>query len=306
MGLRRFVRGAVRCAGCAGVGVMLALAVAPGAQAQTLQEELARLVNEHPRLRAVRDGVEQARAGVQAAGAPALPNVTLNADTTYKNIDSPANRAQDSIWSRRGERTGINVTQMLFDGGRTSANRESAEHQARAAELDLRSQRQQILLEGVTMYIEVVRQARLVDLARKNELIISDRLSLEDERVQRGGGTAVDVLLAKTRLQLAKERRVVLEGALRDMITRYNQVFGHPPDLGRMTDPPLAVHLVPGGIDPAIAEAFGRNPVLTGAAAQVAAARVAQRSARRLPSDLRPRGRVQLGAQPRRHPWHAP
>ena len=266
------------------MGVALAFALATTAltpaSAQTLQDELERLVQEHPQLKASRDAVEQARAGITAAAAGGLPNVTLTGDATYKKIDSPSTRAIDNPWSRIGERAGVNVSQNLFDGGRTAAGKQGAQLQVTSAEYDLRGTRQQLLLQGVTAYIEVVRQARLVDLSRKNERIISDRLSLEDERVQRGGGTAVDVLLAKTRLQLAKERRVVLEGQLRDMITRYNQVFGHPPDPERMVDPPLAAYLVPADLDSVIAESFQRNPVLTGAAAQVEAARIAQRSAR--------------------------
>ena len=43
-------------------------------------------------------------------------------------------------------------------------------------------------------------------MSRLNETNIQNQLNLEDERVQRGSGIAVDVLQAKSRLQLAKER----------------------------------------------------------------------------------------------------
>ena len=135
-------------------------------------------------------------------------------------------------------------------------------------------------MEGTTAYINVVRQARLVDLASRNEAIIAQRLELEDERVQRGGGIAVDVLLSKTRLQLVKERRVVFEGALRDAITRYTQVFGHPPDPANMLDPALAAHLVPANLDAALVEALQRNPLVVSAGGQVDLARVRQEGAR--------------------------
>ncbi len=217
---------------------------------------------------------------MRRAAAGNLPNVTLNADNTYRNINGPGQRSEENIWSRTGQSASINMTQNLFDAGRSSGSKRIAELTQSATEMDLRNTRQQVLLQGANAYVEVVRQARLVDLARKNEQIIADRTSLEDERVQRGGGTAVDVLLAKTRLQLAKERRVVLEGGLRDAISRYTQVFGHPPDPTKMIDPALALYLVPVDVDEAINEGFQRNPVLAGSAFQVSAARTQQEVAR--------------------------
>ena len=54
--------------------------------------------------------------------------------------------------------------------------------------------------------INVLQQKRLIEMSRLNETNIQNQLNLEDERVQRGSGIAVDVLQAKSRLQLAKER----------------------------------------------------------------------------------------------------
>jgi adhesin transport system outer membrane protein len=67
--------------------------------------------------------------------------------------------------------------------------------------------RQGMLLKGINSYINVLRQRRLIELAPLNETNIQNQLNLEDERVQRGSGIAVDILQAKSRLQPAKERR---------------------------------------------------------------------------------------------------
>ena len=45
------------------------------------------------------------------------------------------------------------------------------------------------------------RQNQLVELATQNEETIQIQLNLEDERVLKGSGIAIDVLQAKSRLQ---------------------------------------------------------------------------------------------------------
>ncbi|MFO1113194.1 MAG: TolC family protein [Rhodospirillales bacterium] len=107
-----------------------------------------------------------------------------------------------------------------------------------AAEFTLQGVRQNVLFDGIDAYLEVLRQSRLVALGHESERTIMRQLHLEDERVQRGAGIAVDVLQAKSRLQVAKERRIGFEGGLADANTRYIEVFNHPPQPSRMVEPP--------------------------------------------------------------------
>ena len=151
-------------------------------------------------------------------------------------IDSPGERTrlQDQdhkVWSRTGITAGVTATQNLFNGYNTASLVKTARLTKEIAELTLKGTRQNILFEGTSAYIDVLRQMRLIDLARNNEMTIQRQLNLEDERVRRGSGIAVDVLQAKSRLQLTKERRVNFEGALEDSVSRYFQVYGHAPNL---------------------------------------------------------------------------
>src|SRR3954469_17822941 len=119
---RTRIRGALATLSVAAAGCLAA-----PAGAQTLQEELLRLVQQNPQILAARDSAAQAGAAVRSAAAAGYPNVTLNADDTYRYIDGPGQRAADDIWSRTGQRASINATQTLFDAGRTSAGQRIAE-----------------------------------------------------------------------------------------------------------------------------------------------------------------------------------
>jgi adhesin transport system outer membrane protein len=148
------------------------------------------------------------------------------------------------------------------------------------AQLTLEGTRQNIVFEGINAYVNVLKQKLLTELARENEATIQQQLNLEEERVLRGAGDAVVVLQAKSRLQVAKERRVTLEGALEDTISRYVQTFNRMPDLDAMTDPVAPVEMVPSQLDRAIDLAMVGNPALGNTSVNIEVARERKRAVR--------------------------
>jgi len=117
-----------------------------------------------------------------------------------------------------------------------------------------------VLLEGATAYYEVLKSRRLVELAKRNIDTIQTQMRLEDERVQRGSGIAVDVLFAKSRLQVAKERMAGFEGELENSNSRFTQVFYRPPAVERIQDAPKLDPLIPGDLRQATEIALKDHP----------------------------------------------
>jgi outer membrane protein, adhesin transport system len=256
------------------------------ATAVTLKEELVLLLQQHPQLRAGKDSVAAATEGVNFARSLYLPTISLAGDSGYKIIDSPSTRGTGKNFSRGFEKMTMTVTQNLFDGSRKDYDKNSAELNKGSVEGSFEETRQALLLQAANIYVDILRQVSLVRLAHKSESAIAYQLDLEDERVKRGGGTAVDVLLSKTRLQRSKEQRIVFEGNLRDSVTRYTQLFGHPPIIEEMEDPLLDYVLVPTDIDVAVSAALAANPLVVNSNRQIDIARMRQRSAK---SDYFPR-----------------
>ncbi|MEE8443824.1 MAG: TolC family protein, partial [Alphaproteobacteria bacterium] len=241
------------------------LAQAPSGGAVTLQAELRQLLESHPSLRAGMGKVNAARERKRGAFAGFLPKVELSAGGGREVVDSPGTRAlsSDGPEQRQFRRnTTLTVTQNLFDGFATTEGRGRADSQLKVEEFRLETLRQRLLFDGVSRYHRVLRGTRLVALARQNVAVLKRQLKLEDERVQRGSGIAVDVLLAKTRLQLAIERRVQLSGLLEEQEARYAQVFGHPPTQSRMQAPAIKLPALEEKLDRAIAIAKENNPEL--------------------------------------------
>ncbi len=250
------------------------LCAATVAHANPLNEELFSLLGSHPDILAAEKSLGSSRQEISKLRAEYLPRVTIEGDTGYQRYDNPSRRAnRDDDYSRGRETATLTVTQNLFNGFSTTSGVRIARLNSEVARLSLEGTRQNTLLEGIRVYLDVQRQIRLVELSISNEGNIQEQLNLEDERVQRGAGIAVDVLQAKSRLQISKERRVSFEGALEDAISRYVRVFDHAPNLDTMTDPPAPIELIPPTLERAIEVALAQNPAVVNSGANVAVKR---------------------------------
>lgn len=262
----------------ASAAVLALIAACATAHAMSLEEELARLAREHPNIQAAEKAVQSAEYGIDSAEAALYPNVNVTADAAPQRIDSPSTRAAGSDFSRTRNSASVTVTQNLYNGEQTLSNIKTARLSKEQAQIALDRTRQQTLFEGARAYIDVLRQKRLTNVGVENVNNIEQQLNLEDERVQRGSGVTVDVLEAKSRLQIAKERLVNFEGALKDAISRYSQVFSHAPDIEGMTDPAPPIELVPTTLDEAIQIAIRNNPTINDSVATIELARERRRT----------------------------
>ncbi|NQW01835.1 MAG: TolC family outer membrane protein [Rhodospirillales bacterium] len=261
------------------------LAGASGSYGTTLESELAGLILDHPQIRAASKTLEAERQGIAIANAGYLPTISSTSESGHEVVDSPGTRDQgDGQGGKPSSRTtysqNLTVTQNLFNGYQTTALARTARLNKEIARIEVENTRQSTTFSGITTYINVLRQKRLIELARENEATIQRQLNLEDERVQRGSGVAVDVLQAKSRLQIAKERRVTFEGAMIDAISRYSGLYDHPPDVEAMLDPVPPVDLIPSTLDHAIEIGLNENPSLESAGTTVEVARERQKSIR--------------------------
>lgn len=231
-----------------------------GVFAQSLQAELRGLATDHPMIKSAEAQRAAGAQGLRATLSPFLPTLDVAGGNGYERINTPAFRASpDGPFDTDAENYALTLRENIFDGGRKFANRRAARLQLNVLDLTLTNTRQNVLYEGATAYINVLRQAELVTLTSQNGDNIRKQLNLEDERVRRGSGISVDVLQAKSRLQFSMERFVATRGALDEARARYLQVFSHPPEQKGMALPPPPDHLLPKTVEDAVAIALAEN-----------------------------------------------
>jgi len=232
------------------------------ARAQEMREELARLITTHPQIAAARKQKDAGVERIDEAFSGFLPRADVVGETGYEHAENNVTNDLDQTFSGYNDRVRLSVTQNLFNGFGDSARLQAARLDAAVLDAKLTATKQSLLLEGIAAYLNVLREKQLIDIARLNERNIQNRLRLEDERVRRGAGITVDVLQAKSRLQIAKERRVAFEGRLRAAEAQYLQVYNRQPDVTAMAAaPPLGVTL-PASLEDTLALAKANNPTV--------------------------------------------
>ncbi len=217
------------------------------------------LLQEHPQIQAARYNIKAAKAGKQEAFSGYLPKVDTAIGVGYASVDRQRQRPASFY---RDDNTGtrsVTYTHNIFDGLRTTAGYDAAKANLSVAELALSQTEQLILLEAVIAYMDVLRQIELASLSADNVENLRKQLALEDARVERGSGIAVDVLQSKTRLQIALERQAAFSGAMRDAKARYKQVFGEEPDLSNMRLPNIPQDRMPESLEAALTVALENN-----------------------------------------------
>ncbi|MDG2243042.1 MAG: TolC family outer membrane protein [Rhodospirillaceae bacterium] len=248
----------------------VSICVVTSVQAAALRDELVNLLANHPLIQSSKFQVQSADQNVRASLSRYLPTLDLTADAGQERISTPPLRLTPNGPSESGTETwGLSLTQNIYDGGLKSSNRTSSKLQRDVADITLTSVRQGIMFEGIAAYLDVLRQAQLLNLSTQNEENIRRQLNLEDERVRRGSGIAVDVLQAKSRLQIALERKVFVQGAQIDARSRYLQVFSGQPDPASMRMPASPSRLLPSSLEDAISIALVENPAIKSGQRQI-------------------------------------
>ncbi|CAA7614211.1 TolC family protein [Magnetospirillum sp. UT-4] len=243
--------------------IALGCGLPAAASAQAVTEVLRDLIQTHPQILSKQKSVGSAVEGIGVARSGYYPSVTVTGDSGPEYVDSPTRRQTEGHRYYKGRETsGLTITQKIFDGFATDSGVEAAKYGRDMAAADLRLTRQSVILEGVLAYVDVLRQNRLIQLFRDSERKVLEQLNLEDERVQKGAGMANDVLAAKQRLQRVMTDRISTEGDFLTAVAKYSQVFGHAPDLARMSDPPVPADLIPPEMEEVIRTAQAENPQL--------------------------------------------
>ena len=253
---------ALRLSSVSRLALLVGMALgAQQAQAQSLSDELTVLLADSPEINSLRNQALASGEGINEAYAGFLPTVDVSGDVGYEHTEEPTDNTgvgEDVNLVRR--RVTATLRQRLFDGWGTQANYNSAELNNAVVAATLENTTQDLMFQGIRAYLEVLRADALIALADQNVEVIQTQLNLETERVERGSGITLDELQAKTRLQIAQERKVAFEGTLDQQLARYRRLFGHDAVMPAMSLPPIPESEIPASLAEAVAIAEVENP----------------------------------------------
>jgi len=260
----------------------LAVALAPGASAETLNAALAQAYRNNPDLNQSRASVRARDEETPKAAAGMRPRASISASAgeQYSTIKIPAGRnnnglrqfsSDEYVGHPRGAT--LNLSQTLFDGGRTANSIRQAESSVFAARAGLRSTEQTILQTAATAYMNVLRDTAILNLRKSNVQVLDEQLRLTRDRFQVGEVTRTDVAQAEASLQQARSEVYTAEGLLKISVAGYRQVVGADP---KRLEPASGVEkLLPQNVNAAIDMALAQSPAVVNAEHQIDSAELA-------------------------------
>lgn len=262
-------------------------------QAEPLKEVIQNLINTNPDIlttinhrRSIDHEVGVARGGY-------YPVVDLTLGYGRERTDNPFTRTLgvSNITLTRRE-TEMTLRQMLFDGSFVGSEVDRQLARQNSSAYSAYGTSEQISLNAVEAYIDVLHQQELVDMTKdnlENHQRIFDQIKMRSDN---GVGRKADLDQAQGRLSLVKSNLLSAESLLSDAKTKFRYITGQ--DAENMSKPVIPERLLPTSEMQAVQVALENHPTLKSAMADIDAAHAQHEAAKAL---LFPRLDLELAGQ---------
>jgi outer membrane protein len=240
--------------------------------AQSLEAALAYAYANNPQLNAQRASVRATDENVPRELAGYRPRISVSGSvgtqslsTTTREISSTTRNAPATYFAQSGMNTphgaGATLTQNLFNGFQTTNKTRQAESQVLAARETLRNIEQQVLLAAATAYMNLLRDAGILELQRSNVEVLGEQLRQAKQRLEQGNVTQTDVSQSEARLAVGRTQLFAAEAAYETSKAQFRQVIGLEP--GRLLPASPVDRFSPNTLGAAVAAGTAQHPDVT-------------------------------------------
>lgn len=244
-------------------GLMIVLStVSTAAMAANVKDILSYTYENSSTINAERTGLKATDEGVARAKSGYRPTVigegTIGRNYIKNEYDASSNMAMQEKYQ---DPTGLSISfiQPVFSGLSTYNSVEAAKQQVKSARENLSNTEQVILLDAVSVYMDVLRDRAVLDLQINNEKVLKEHLASYKKRFEAGELTRTDVAQSEARLAGATAARIAAEGNLKVSNANYMDVVGLEPDK-TLTDIEASSLVMPTSLSEALNQAQNNNP----------------------------------------------
>ncbi|WP_297186617.1 TolC family outer membrane protein [uncultured Porticoccus sp.] len=244
------------------------------AQTINMRDAITETLQSNPEVQAELREVDARERQIREALGGYYPSVDVLAGFGYQERDPTSRQFSDPDRTRNElerHEAQLNIKQLVFDGFNTPnehknqiARHESAEHRAYSVG-------ENIALEVVRSYLEVIKQQDILALAKQTLATHENIYDKMKKRSDSGVGSTADFDQISGRLALAKTNVINQTANLLDAKTNFQRVVGRYPQEGELAAPGTYSKYLPATVDEAIARAIDAHPLLKSAASDVKA-----------------------------------
>ena len=231
------------------------------ASADTLEGALALAYKNNPQVNSQRAATRATDEGVGIALSGYRPQVAATAAVGEQYLDTLTRGAAPLRGTIATQSYGLTSKQTLFNGFQTSSRTRQAEGQVFVQRETLRTTEQTVLLNAATAYMNLLRDAALLDLQRNNVKVLEATLRQTRDRFTAGEVTRTDLAQAESSLAAGRSSLHAAESNYVTSKSAYVQVIGVEP--GRLASASPVDRLFPSTLQAALARGASENPAIT-------------------------------------------
>jgi outer membrane protein len=258
----------------------ISFAQVPAADTLTIERAVELALQYHPSLRAAEAGVRAASAGHMLALSTYFPSITFSASGSHTEgvfVFNPAVPARYQIYS--SYTGGLSAQQVLFDFGKTIGKVSANSSFTEAANADLTSTREQVILNVQVAYFGLLAAQRVARVMQ--EAVIQAQKHLTQAKAFYAVGTRpqFDVTKAEVDLANANVNLIKARNTMQVAQVQLENAIGIEPPHPYGVREPLLYPTFEASMDSAKSEALHRRPELAAARARVEGNRALARAA---------------------------
>ncbi|MGR5354451.1 TolC family outer membrane protein [Vibrio chagasii] len=261
-------------------------------QAASLEESVAFAIDYSPEILAQYSRYQSVIRDGDAASGLYMPQVNLYAAAGYEETryNSGSKLDTDDRGLTRTE-IGVKVSQLLFDGFKTTSNVDRLTYEAEAERLTLISRAENVSLDVVRNYLDILKAETLLELSKRNVKEHQEIYQDIQDKKSKGLSSNSDLAQISARVATAQSSLIAAQNNLFDLQTQYLRLVGKP--AVNLVYPRFDYALLPSSAEVALEQAVENHPEIKASLLDIDAAR---KEMRREKGDYYPELKLELHA----------
>ena len=208
----------------------------------TLYQMLPRLILENEKVKAAELDYEAAVESLKSEYTAYYPQVTISIGNNWEDDRTPSKGTYPNNTithdSKQGIQKSITITQMIWDGGRTTATIDKAKHTAQQAYYRLELATEDVIIEAINAWLNLQKAYNTHEANKKVEANAKITLAMTIEKVKAGEGSKLEQLQIEQQYRTYQTIVMTSNLQLDSAVQRFQNVWRfYPTDVASMPVP---------------------------------------------------------------------
>lgn len=227
------------------------------AQATTVKEVVQHTMVKNPEIMSLLKNNEAFRYYIDEEEGGYYPKIDLTTYVGTKRTKTDTDAGTKTTTNQDGYNAQLDLEQMLYDGGFTSARIEEARRKSTSNEYNNRNRVENIMFESITAYLGMVKADEVTMLTTEN-LRIHDEYMVTATQNEEISGESLNRIQVSAKLHFAKNQLLEEEKNKKNALSNFEKSVGMQPE-GYICRPNLNDNLIPGSVQDIIELALKHN-----------------------------------------------